>query len=150
MNLEKAFGLENIKDLGLKELTIKILEEYGDEDKLEKSNRVYKIIVELLKRKKLITSDKDHGQAFVDILFSACYLYNLLYDKDKVSTIFLLREIVEQEEYVSQALVNGLLQTVEGQDGPDAPGMLKPAVNSPTELFADAVFIENMLSNWSV
>ena len=83
-----------IKNEEIKKFTILALEKYGDLSKFERANKVADIVW-----KKFVTLgyiSADIQQQFVDITISAALLYNLFYDKNKISTLLKYRECLEE------------------------------------------------------
>lgn len=125
---------------------------------IEDTNKVTAVLIQLLKRKNLIDNGMPQ-QKFVDVLFAAAALHKLyLIESMPITSLFSLREEYnltkekiandDNQTDLNQAftmvddLMEAVCQTVEAQFGDETPvPMCKPTVNSPTEMFANAVWI---------
>ena len=152
--IENAYNLE---DLFLDEKHEATMEESKKLTTAE-SNKVTEVLIQLLKRKNLIDNGMPQ-QKFVDVLFAAAALHRLyLIENMPITSLFSLREeyVLTKEKIANDdnqtdlrqafAMVDDLMeavcQTVEAQLGDETPvPMCKPTVNSPTEMFANAVWI---------
>lgn len=117
-----------------------LLEEHGSDDKADFADAVSYNLEQILTRKKLLVPGVQ--QMFIEVLFAASAVHNLFYD-GTVTSLFKLREIVNaNKERFNMEVVEAVLQTVEAQLGDETPVPLcKPTTNSPTEIFALAVWI---------
>jgi hypothetical protein len=136
-------GLSNIKIPQLFDFTVICLNVYGTEEKLVEANKVVHAAFQLLKKKKLI-DDQTH-QSFVDVLTSAALLHNIFYNEEDFTTLFKARKQLmplAESMAIPAQVTDTIFQTIEAQLGDSTPVPLcKPPVNSPTELFALAVWV---------
>jgi hypothetical protein len=126
----------------LNDFTVTAVNAFGTEEKLEDANKIGDVLVQMLYKRKLITQNAQ--QSFVDILLSAVLLHNLFYDAEDFTTLYKARKelasIAEDNEIPDQ-VQQALFQTIEAQLGEDMPvPTSRPIPNSPTELFAWAVW----------
>lgn len=140
--ISKYAVLNMIKIEPLNDFTVMCVNAYGSDEKLAEANKVGDIVIQMLMKKNLINQNAQ--QSFVDILLSAAILHNLFYDSEDITTLFKARQMLDpvaEEQNIPQEVRNALFQTIEAQLGEETPVPLcKPAVNSPTELFAWAVW----------
>lgn len=115
--------------------------QYGSPEKTDFANKVSANLEKILLRKKLLVPGVQ--QMFIEILFAAAAVHNLFYKEEDFTTLFELRKVVyDQEATYDKEIIEAVLQTVEAQLGEDSPvPMCKPSANSPTEIFALAVWI---------
>lgn len=131
----------------LRQFSEKALEAYGTEEKLELSNEIADIIIQLLKHKGLI--DEHTHQAFVDIMLTSALIHNLFYDKKDWTTLFSARkelECIAEEMRINKQALSAIYHTVEGQLGEKTPvSECIPKPGTPTEVFATAVWFRNSM-----
>lgn len=150
-NLEKDMRrhLDFIAVPEIRKFTEKALELYGSEEKLQEANRAADILIDLLKRKKLL--DEHTHQSFVDILLSAMLLHNLFYDENDWTTLFYARRDLcrlARECGINKQISSLIFSTIEGQLGEDTPvDECIPKPNTPGELFAYAVWFAKKYNN---
>jgi hypothetical protein len=126
----------------LAQFTVECLNRFGNEEDLQEANEVADVMVQMLRKKKILTETAH--QSFVDVLLVSALLHNLFYEEDDWSSLFFARQgllPVAEEMNINSTVTDAIFQTIEGQLGEDTPvPMCKPAPNSPTELFATAVW----------
>lgn len=118
---------------------------FGNDITTEQSNKVADIVWQKFESLGYIV--KEARQQFIDLTLSACYIYNLFYREDDISTLFLhrtkLKEIAEDCELPEQ-VAKVIYEICESQLGENHPiQRLKPVSNSPSQTFADAVWFVN-------
>lgn len=133
-------ALEFIKTEALVEFVEELVKEYGSDEKTAFADMVTDNLEKILTRKKLLVPGVQ--QMFIEVLFAAAAVHNLFYD-GTITSLFVLRENVNKDkDKFEMEIIEAVLQTVEAQLGDETPVPLcKPTVNSPTEIFALAVWI---------
>lgn len=135
----------------LVDFTIEALNVYGSETTIEEANKVGDVILQILKKKKLI--QEGFHQTFVDVLLCSALLHNLFFDSSKAvkdaalewENIFTARRILEPRAWnmgIERVVTDAIFTTIESQLGEDTPVTVciaKP--NTPTELFATACWV---------
>ena len=132
--------LDFIYNPELKDFVGNLLEQYGSDEKADFADKVSYNLEQILTRKKLLVPGVQ--QMFIEVLFAASALHNLFYDGTSAS-LFKLRDVVGSgTDKFNMEIVEAVLQTTEGQLGEETPVPLcKPTPNSPTGIFALAVWI---------
>jgi hypothetical protein len=143
--------IDRILEPQLEVFVIQAINTYGDSEKLEEANKLGDVIIQMLKKKNLI-SEFDH-QSFVDVLLAAALTHNLFFDAKAYyakADVNWEKIFIARRELVSIALelgipdpvMDALFSTIEAQLGEDMPVIsciAKP--NTPTEMFAYACWI---------
>lgn len=133
-------ALDFIKTEELVNFVEELVKEYGSEEKTAFADKVTYNLEKILTRKKLLVPTVQ--QMFIEVLFAAAAVHNLFYD-GTITSLFELRENVNRnKDKFEMEIIEAVLQTVEAQLGDETPVPLcRPTVNSPTEIFALAVWI---------
>lgn len=125
-----------------REIAEDALEKDGTEEKLHIANKVGDVILNMLKRKNLISAQTH--QAFVDVMLTAAMLHNIYYDESDWTTLFQARKIVMPlalEKGLHKQSLDALFHTIESQLGEQTPVTeCIPKPGTPTEIFASAVW----------
>lgn len=131
--------------------TLNSVENWFTEEELTEKEAMCETIIDLLKLKDSLHEDygidtelKPH--LFVDIMCTAAYLYDRLYEEGKISTLFRVRErfydVAVNKYKVNNSTFEGICQLVEGQLGYKCPiKLLETQPGSPNELFNTVVYI---------
>lgn len=81
----------------------------------------------------------------IDIILASAYLYEIYYEENKISTLFLLREktsAIFDKHNVDKDTQDKIFQMCECHMGEDAlADFLIPQKGYPDDLFADAIFL---------
>lgn len=131
----------------LANLTIDILNEYSNKDKLNNANEIGDLLLFLLKEKGLLTDNVQ--QTYVDILIASCLLHNIIpVNEDNWHDVYLIRNIINKhyKNYLDIPIsaIDMLCETIESQLGTKMPIKgSQPNPNTPGELFSLAVVIIN-------
>lgn len=140
-SLIKRFNIDELADL-----TIDILNEHSNEEKLEQANKVGDLIMFMLEEKGLVKPGVQ--QSFVDILISACLLHNIVeVTEDNWNEVYKMRNIImghakKAEHNIPESALEMICDTIEGQLGEKMPIKgSRPNPNTPGELFTLAVAI---------
>lgn len=116
---------------------------------IEHGNALMNVVTKLAGRRKV--KDLYNAKDIFDIFYASAYLYQLFYEENKISTLFLLRERTPElfiEHGVDLETQNRIFQMCECFLGEDAPAdFLIPQKGYPDDLFADAVYIFNTYIN---
>ena len=143
----KSFSeyLDMIKMPEIKSFTRKSIELYGDKEKLARANHVTHIVVEYLRKRKMLAGVQ---LQWVDLIISASLLHNLFYD-GSLTSLFLAREKLTKVGKECKIPVNGLepiFQAIEGQLGADMPVPgCQPNMDSPSGILANACWFAEEL-----
>ena len=110
---------------------------------LDNCNEVCSVTEQLLIKRKAISPGVRAG--FVDVMMTAGLLHNIIYEPGNWVTLFSARKELDSVGLsigMPRPHLDALWQTIEGQLGEDTPvPNVKPAVNTPTEMFATAIWI---------
>lgn len=137
--LIKRFNIEELSDL-----TVKILNEHSNEDKLERANEVGELVMFMLEEKGLVKPGVQ--QSFVDILIASCLLHNIVdVTFETWNDVYKMRNIIMEHAEgtnIPPSALEMICDTIEGQLGERMPIKgSRPNPNTPGELFTLAVAI---------
>lgn len=127
-------------------LTIDVLKEHSDDAKLACATQVANLLLFMLEEKGIIRDDGPQ-QTFVDLLLSACLMYNIKsIDKDNWDEVYSIRKIIyeKSKDYptIPEQALETICDVIENQLGEKMPIKgSRPNPNTPGELFAMAVAI---------
>ena len=139
MNLELKH-LDKVRDRNLQELVQTVVDTHGNITKVMDAEGVIEEILFLLTNDKIINGNMT--PMFVDVLVSAAYLHNVVFDKDTDHWTEMLKTREVVEKYVERnrfdsITIDALYQAIEAQLGKHVPNaMLYPAPHSPQAHFA--------------
>lgn len=140
--LIKSFKIEELANL-----SIDILNEHSNQDKLANANKVGDLVLFMLRERGLLTDEVQ--QTFVDLLIASCLLHNIVEVKEENwNDVYKIRNIIMQHAKdhpaVPPSAIDMICDTIEGQLGEKMPIKgSRPNPNTPGELFTLAVAIIN-------
>lgn len=126
----------------LQNFTSVCLERFGSDAKFEEAEKVGDVLIQMLEKRGLISTQAQ--QSFVDVLLVSTFLHNLFYYESDWTTLFdarLMLAPIAKEMGIVEQVTDAIFQTIEAQLGESTPvPTSRPNPNSPTELFAHAVW----------
>lgn len=137
----------------IKGFTDRLIEKYGNENKIEYNEKVCFWCEKLLEKRGILNAAVQ--QAFVDIIYSAALTHNLFIDSNdthKYYEIFKAREVLtDDNETIGDLPVeffNSYCQLIESQFGEQSPiPQMRPTPDSPQSTLADAKFIVDTIAS---
>lgn len=150
----KLRHLDLIKVEEVKNFIVDTLEKHNiEEERINNSETVIDIVIELLKRKQLFVPEYQGG--FVSAMVASAYLHNIYFsysdyeneiEKDWTKLFKARMELFDSivEYRIPASIVDAIFQTIEAQLGDLAPiNALKANPGTPQEIFSTAVYIAN-------
>jgi hypothetical protein len=134
--------LDMIKPVALHKFVISSINNNGTEEKLEEADKIADVLVQMLKKRLLIT--ETNQQSIADILIAAAYIHNLFYDPQDWTSLYQARKIlapIAKADDMPQNVIDMLFSAVEAQMGESTPvAGSRPMPNHPNELLASAIW----------